>query len=100
MNGLNVEQQTALTDGALRLLGATLGQTRCTAVGQATQTHNVLCQLPTHDESTYHWAYVPGVGDVEWRDTPRIGRFPEVESGQCDPDDEHDRAKESREDPL
>jgi hypothetical protein len=89
-----------ITQRALGMAHVSLGVTRCTAVGQATQTHNVLCQLPTHDESTYHWAYVPGVGDVEWRDTPRIGRFPEVESGVCDPDDEHDQAKESREDPL
>jgi hypothetical protein len=72
MNGLTVQQQTALTDGALRLLGATLGQTRCTAVG-VVASRNVLCQLPDHDGSTSHWAHDPVMGDVTWVDVPRIG---------------------------
>jgi hypothetical protein len=72
MNGLTVQQQTALTDGALRLLGQTLRTERCRNVG-VEKGRNVVCQLPEHDDNTSHWAHDPVMGDVTWVDVPRIG---------------------------
>lgn len=59
-----------VTDRALALTHEALGVERCRAVGTVSARHQILCQLPDHDEYTRHWAHDPGVGDVEWDDVP------------------------------
>lgn len=88
--------QRALTGGALTLLGETLGT--CTSVSWPLQNEAVLCQKPAHHVGRHSAQTVFGIFD--WGDPSGFRPFPEVAAGLCDPDDEHDRAKEAGEDPL
>ena len=72
-------------------------ETGCRSVSWPTEQEAVLCQLPTHEGR--HEAVWRGYR-IEWGEPTGYTQFPEVLSGECDPDDEHDIAKESREDPL
>jgi hypothetical protein len=93
---VNDATQRALTGGALRLLGETLGT--CTSVTWPLQNETVLCQKPANHMGRHSAQTVFGIFD--WGEPTGYQHHPEVVSGVCDPDDEHDRAKESREDPL
>lgn len=64
--------EVQVMDRALDMLDRALTSRRCTAVGQASPTHNVICQLNEHNNNTDHQAYVPGIGNVTWRDVPTI----------------------------
>jgi hypothetical protein len=93
-DALNAAQ--TLADQAATHLEKARALVWCPSVTHPTQTRVVMCQLGPHDSGVRHWAYEPGIGELSWSD--HVGRhLPEVVSGECDPDDEHDRAKESRE---
>lgn len=72
---------------------------RCTSVTWPLQNESVVCQLEA-GHAGRHFAVGAGFGEADWGDPTGYRHRPEVVSGACDPDDEHDRAKESREDPL
>lgn len=84
------------TELALRALGQTLRS--CTSVTWPTSADAVLCQKPVehvgrHSAQTH-------LGIIDWGEPTEYRHFPEVVSGECDPDLEHDVARESRDEDL
>lgn len=84
------------TERALGMLGDTLGT--CTSVTWPTSVDSVLCQKPAHHLGRH--SAQTHLGLIDWGEPTGYRHRPEVESGQCDPDQEHDVAKETREDLL
>lgn len=80
----------------LTLLGETLGG--CRSVTWPTVASAVLCQKPA-DHVGRHSADI-GYAVVDWADPTGYTHSPEVVSGECDPDLEHDVWQESQEENL
>ena len=79
------------TEHGLNLLAQTLGG--CTSITWPLQNEVVLCQKPANHLGRHTAQTVFGI--VDWGQ-PTGKHLPEVEAGLVDPDDVHDRAKESR----
>lgn len=87
-------------DGAFDLLGESLAPTPgCTSVSWPLRTESAVCQLPADHEGR-HFAESPMFGEASWGEPTGYTHHPEVLSGECDPDAEHDQAKETLEDTL
>lgn len=72
---------------------------RCASVTWPLQRESVVCQLEA-GHAGRHQAVGPVFGRVDWGAPAGYRHRREVESGACDPDHEHDVARESGTDPF